>query len=115
MLARSFSIAPASPMPLIATLAPWLAKARAMARPMPLVEPVTRAFRLASDMATPAKEKRAANCGGATISTLFIALRREWRAARGASRGLTEPGQLGDLVKFPAYVDHRVLEQPRHP
>src|ERR671932_28862 len=35
---RSRSISPASPKPLMRTLAPSLARARAMARPMPLVE-----------------------------------------------------------------------------
>src|SRR5258708_30737030 len=45
MAARSFSIAAASPKPLMTTLAPSLAKARAIARPMPLVEPVTMALR----------------------------------------------------------------------
>ena len=43
MPARSFSIAAASPNPLITTSAPSLANALAMARPMPLVEPVTNA------------------------------------------------------------------------
>ena len=37
-------------MPLIVTSAPSLASARAIASPIPLVEPVTRAWRLASDM-----------------------------------------------------------------
>ena len=40
---RARSISPASPKPLRTTLAPSLAMARAMARPMPLVEPVTTA------------------------------------------------------------------------
>src|SRR5689334_6039362 len=43
MAARSFSIAAASPKPLMTTLAPAPAILRAMARPMPLVEPVTTA------------------------------------------------------------------------
>src|SRR5579859_1728181 len=43
MLERSFSISAASPKPLMRTLAPSLASARAMPRPMPLVEPVTTA------------------------------------------------------------------------
>ena len=41
MPARSFSIAVLSPKPLIVRFAPSLANARAMARPMPDVEPVT--------------------------------------------------------------------------
>src|SRR5580704_1565577 len=40
---RSFSIAAASPKPLMVTLAPSAASARAIARPMPDVEPVTSA------------------------------------------------------------------------
>src|ERR1700674_4813629 len=40
---RSFSIASLSPKPLMVTLAPCSAIARAMARPMPEVEPVTSA------------------------------------------------------------------------
>src|SRR5580700_5300697 len=40
---RSFSIASLSPKPLITTFAPSWAKVRARERPMPLVEPVTRA------------------------------------------------------------------------
>src|SRR5512135_1253968 len=40
---RSFSMSAASPKPLMRTLAPSLASARAMPRPMPLVEPVTTA------------------------------------------------------------------------
>src|SRR5579862_2884180 len=52
MPARSASMAAASPKPLMVTLAPSLARALAMARPIPLVEPVTRALRLASDMGT---------------------------------------------------------------
>src|SRR5688572_3665280 len=40
---RSFSIAAASPKPLMTTLAPAPAILRAIARPMPLVEPVTTA------------------------------------------------------------------------
>src|SRR5271169_5094904 len=43
MLLRSFSIASLSPKPLMVILAPCPAKARAMARPMPEVEPVTSA------------------------------------------------------------------------
>src|SRR6266446_1707956 len=43
MLDRSFSMSAAAPMPLRTTLAPALAKARAYASPMPLVEPVTTA------------------------------------------------------------------------
>src|SRR5689334_17482976 len=43
MPARSFSIAAASPNPLMTTLAPAPAILRAIARPMPLVEPVTTA------------------------------------------------------------------------
>ena len=42
--ARSFSISAAGPKPLIRTLAPSLAKARAMPSPMPEVEPVMTAF-----------------------------------------------------------------------
>jgi hypothetical protein len=41
--ARSFSIAALSPKPLMVTLAPSAASARAMASPMPDVEPVTSA------------------------------------------------------------------------
>lgn len=41
---RSFSISAGSPSPLMVMLAPSAAKALAMARPMPLVEPVTSAF-----------------------------------------------------------------------
>ena len=40
---RSFSIAALSPKPLMVTLAPCAASARAMASPMPEVEPVTSA------------------------------------------------------------------------
>src|ERR1700722_8307804 len=40
---RSFSISAGAPMPLMTILAPALAKARAYANPMPLVEPVTTA------------------------------------------------------------------------
>src|ERR1035438_311457 len=40
---RSFSMSAGAPMPLITTLAPAAAKARAYASPMPLVEPVTTA------------------------------------------------------------------------
>ncbi|CAH1661729.1 hypothetical protein CHELA40_12134 [Chelatococcus asaccharovorans] len=47
---RSFSIAAASPKPLITTLAPSLARARATASPIPLVDPVTTAVRDFSDM-----------------------------------------------------------------
>src|SRR6266404_1968348 len=43
MLARSFSMSAGAPMPLRTMLAPALAKARAYASPMPLVEPVTTA------------------------------------------------------------------------
>src|SRR5258708_19105974 len=43
MPARSVSIAALSPKPLIITLAPSLASARAMASPIPEVEPVTTA------------------------------------------------------------------------
>ena len=43
MAERSFSISAGTPMPLITTLAPAPAKARAYANPMPLVEPVTTA------------------------------------------------------------------------
>src|SRR5208282_4256951 len=43
MPARSFSIAALSPKPLMVTLAPCAARARAMARLMPEVEPVTSA------------------------------------------------------------------------
>jgi hypothetical protein len=42
--ARSFSIAVLSPKPLITTLAPSCASARAMASPIPEVDPVTTAF-----------------------------------------------------------------------
>jgi hypothetical protein len=40
---RSFSTSAGAPIPLRSMLAPALAKARAHARPMPLVEPVTSA------------------------------------------------------------------------
>src|SRR3954467_15318897 len=43
MLARSFSISAGAPMPLRTTLAPALAKARAYASPIPLVDAVTTA------------------------------------------------------------------------
>src|ERR1700710_443281 len=43
MAARSFSMSAGAPMPLRTILAPALAKARAYANPMPLVEPVTTA------------------------------------------------------------------------
>src|ERR1700722_2339890 len=43
MPARSFSMAALSPKPLMVMLAPSAASARAMARPMPEVEPVTSA------------------------------------------------------------------------
>src|SRR5580704_2553841 len=49
MAARCFSISAGSPIPLMTILAPSLARARAMARPMPLVEPVTSALREARD------------------------------------------------------------------
>src|SRR5215467_11387574 len=42
--ARSFSISAGVPKPLMVTLAPSCAKARAIARPMPEVDPVTTAF-----------------------------------------------------------------------
>jgi hypothetical protein len=42
--ARSFSISVTAPKPLISTLAPSLAKARAIPSPIPEVEPVTTAF-----------------------------------------------------------------------
>src|SRR3546814_19644210 len=42
--ARSFSMAAASPKPLIVTFAPSAANARAVASPMPLVDPVTSAL-----------------------------------------------------------------------
>src|SRR5580700_5378962 len=44
MAERSFSMSAGVPKPLITTLAPSFAKARAYASPMPLVEPVTTAF-----------------------------------------------------------------------
>src|SRR5581483_831422 len=44
MAERSFSMSAGAPKPLITTLAPSFAKARAYASPMPLVEPVTTAF-----------------------------------------------------------------------
>src|SRR5215467_6752858 len=44
MPARSLSISSGAPKPLIVTLAPCSASARAMARPIPEVEPVTTAF-----------------------------------------------------------------------
>src|SRR5215813_11592478 len=44
MAERSFSISAGVPKPLITTLAPAFAKPRAIASPMPLVEPVTTAF-----------------------------------------------------------------------
>src|SRR5689334_12710290 len=47
---RSFSMAPASPKPLMQTSAPSCAKARAIASPMPEVEPVTRAVLPLNDM-----------------------------------------------------------------
>jgi len=50
ILARSASIAALSPNLLMTISAPSLARARAIAKPMPLVEPVTRAWRLASDI-----------------------------------------------------------------
>src|SRR2546423_14604504 len=43
MPARSFPISAGAPMPLRTTLAPALAKARAYASPIPLVDPVTTA------------------------------------------------------------------------
>src|SRR6266516_117642 len=43
MLARCFSMSAGAPMPLRTMLAPALAKVRAYASPMPLVEPVTTA------------------------------------------------------------------------
>src|SRR4051794_26244676 len=43
MLARSFSMSAGAPMPLSTILAPSAAKARAIASPMPLVDPVTTA------------------------------------------------------------------------
>src|SRR4051794_22806197 len=50
-------MAVASPKPLMTILAPWAAMARAMARPMPLVEPVTRAVLDFRDMGrTPGRE-----------------------------------------------------------
>src|ERR1700679_283163 len=63
MLERSFSIAAASPKPLMTTLQPSLAKALAIARPMPLVDPVTSATLPLSIRFSPTG--RAASCGAA--------------------------------------------------
>jgi hypothetical protein len=53
------SFAAASPMPSIITFAPPLASARAMAKPMPLVEPVTMALRVLRVMSPPGGRKEA--------------------------------------------------------
>src|SRR5271169_523787 len=82
MLVRSVSIAALSPKPLMTTSAPSFARARAIARPMPLVEPVTRAWRLARDIGNllvwPSLPVRVgwAYCNA---MRLYIALRRRFR------------------------------------
>src|ERR1700733_738942 len=55
MAVRSFSIAACSPKPLMVTLAPCAASARATARPMPEVEPVTSAV-FPCSMGSPIRE-----------------------------------------------------------